>query len=114
MNGFGAVRADQAVLVEPHGIAVDRSLVGRYSIIISVGYGKNRAGDLPLRFRPILSTGGRRRLNVAITRARETMLVVSSFSHLDIDATQGTRGNRTGITSRPTRGPIDRPAYPSR
>lgn len=67
----------------------------RDSIIISVGYGKNRAGDLPLRFGPILSAGGRRRLNVAITRARETMTVVSSFSHLDIDASKVREG--TGL-----------------
>jgi very-short-patch-repair endonuclease len=67
----------------------------RDSIIISVGYGKNRAGDLPLRFGPILSAGGRRRLNVAITRSRETMTVVSSFSHLDIDVTKVREG--TGL-----------------
>jgi very-short-patch-repair endonuclease len=67
----------------------------RDSIIISIGYGKNRAGDLPLRFGPILSAGGRRRLNVAITRARETMTVVSSFSYLDIDATRVREG--TGL-----------------
>jgi very-short-patch-repair endonuclease len=67
----------------------------RDSIIISVGYGKNRAGDLPLRFGPILSAGGRRRLNVAATRARETMTVVSSFSHLDIGATKVREG--TGL-----------------
>jgi very-short-patch-repair endonuclease len=67
----------------------------RDSIIISVGYGKNRAGDLPLRFGPILAAGGRRRLNVAITRARQTMTVVSSFSHLDIDATKVREG--TGL-----------------
>jgi very-short-patch-repair endonuclease len=67
----------------------------RDSVIISVGYGKNRVGDLPLRFGPILSAGGRRRLNVAITRARETMTVVSSFSHLDIDTTKVREG--TGL-----------------
>jgi very-short-patch-repair endonuclease len=57
-------------------------------IILSVGYGKDRAGNLPLRFGPILSAGGRRRLNVAVTRARERMIVVSSFLHSDINSTQ--------------------------
>jgi very-short-patch-repair endonuclease len=57
-------------------------------IILSVGYGKNRAGDLPLRFGPILSAGGRRRLNVAATRAKEQVIVVSSFLHSDINSTQ--------------------------
>lgn len=57
----------------------------RDSIILTVGYGKDRAGNLPFRFGPILSSGGRRRLNVAITRARQELTVVSSFSHLDMD-----------------------------
>src|SRR5262249_12844647 len=42
----------------------------RDAIILSIGYGKDRAGNLPLRFGPLLAEGGRRRLNVAITRAR--------------------------------------------
>ena len=57
----------------------------RDCIILTVGYGKDRAGNLPLRFGPILAAGGMRRLNVAVTRARETMTVVSSFAHTDID-----------------------------
>ena len=57
-------------------------------IILSVGYGKDRAGNLPLRFGPILSVGGRRRLNVAATRAKEQVIVVSSFVYSDINSTQ--------------------------
>jgi very-short-patch-repair endonuclease len=57
----------------------------RDAIIISIGYGKDRVGNLPMRFGPLLYEGGRRRLNVAITRARERLTVVSSFSHNDID-----------------------------
>jgi very-short-patch-repair endonuclease len=57
-------------------------------IILSVGYGKDRAGNLPLRFGPILSAGGRRRLNVAATRAKERVVVVSSFLHSDINSAQ--------------------------
>lgn len=57
----------------------------RDAIILSVGYGKDRAGKLPYRFGPLLHAGGERRLNVAITRARSHMTVVSSFSHLDMD-----------------------------
>jgi hypothetical protein len=41
--------------------------------------------NLPLRFGPILSVGGRRRLNVAVTRAKETMTVVS-FAYTDMVA----------------------------
>ena len=38
-----------------------------------------------MRFGPLLPEGGRRRLNVAVTRARQKLTVVSSFSHLDLD-----------------------------
>ena len=57
-------------------------------IIMSVGYGKDRAGNLPLRFGPILSAGGRRRLNVAATRAKQKVIVVSSFLYSDINSSQ--------------------------
>lgn len=57
----------------------------RDAIVVSVGYGKDRAGNLPLRFGPLLSKVGRRRLNVAITRARERLTIVSSFRASDID-----------------------------
>ena len=57
----------------------------RDAIILTVGYGKDRTGRLLYRFGPLLVQGGERRLNVAITRARNRMTVVSSFSHLDMD-----------------------------
>lgn len=57
----------------------------RDAIIVSIGYGKDRAGNLPLRFGPLLSGVGRRRLNVAITRARRRLALVSSFRAGDID-----------------------------
>lgn len=60
----------------------------RDAIILSVGYGKNRAGSLPLNFGPILSAGGRRRLNVAVTRAKQKVTVVSSFMYSDIDSSK--------------------------
>ena len=60
----------------------------RDAIIISVGYGKNRGGSLPLSFGPILSQGGRRRLNVAVTRAKQKVTVVSSFKYSDIDSSK--------------------------
>ena len=57
----------------------------RDAIILTIGYGKDRGGKLPFRFGPLLNEGGRRRLNVAVTRSRNRMTVVSSFSHLDMD-----------------------------
>lgn len=57
----------------------------RDSIILSVGYGKSADGRLLYRFGPINNEGGERRLNVAITRARSHMTVVSSFASADMD-----------------------------
>ena len=56
----------------------------RDAIILSVGYHKDANGNLPYRFGPLLQDGGERRLNVAITRARSRLTLVSSFSHLDM------------------------------
>lgn len=57
----------------------------RDAIILSVGYGKDPTGRLLYRFGPLLTQGGERRLNVAVTRARRRMTVVSSFTHLDME-----------------------------
>ncbi|MCU1365888.1 MAG: helicase [Ilumatobacteraceae bacterium] len=57
----------------------------RDSIILTVGYGKNAAGAMVYRFGPINQAGGERRLNVAITRSRSQMTVVSSFLPSDLD-----------------------------
>lgn len=60
----------------------------RDAIILSVGYGKDRSGNLPYRFGPLLTEGGERRMNVAVTRARSRMTVVSSFGPADMDPTK--------------------------
>jgi very-short-patch-repair endonuclease/DNA polymerase III delta prime subunit len=57
----------------------------RDAIILSIGYGKNARGDLPYRFGPLLYEGGERRLNVAVTRAKHRLTLVSSFSARDMD-----------------------------
>ena len=57
----------------------------RDAIILTVGYGKDSAGKLLYRFGPLLSEGGERRLNVAVTRARHRLDLVSSFSHHDME-----------------------------
>ncbi len=54
-------------------------------IILSVGYGKNEQGKLLYRFGPINQIGGERRLNVAVTRAKKRMFVVSSILASDFD-----------------------------
>jgi very-short-patch-repair endonuclease len=57
----------------------------RQVMIISVAYGRDKQGRLLMNFGPLNRQGGERRLNVAITRAREQMIVVSSILPEDID-----------------------------
>ena len=57
-------------------------------IIISLGYGKDPKGILSLNFGPINKAGGERRLNVAITRAKEKVTLVSSILPQDMDLTR--------------------------
>jgi very-short-patch-repair endonuclease len=51
----------------------------RDRIILSFGYGKDVNGAFAMRFGPLAMVGGERRLNVAISRAKISMSVVSSF-----------------------------------
>jgi hypothetical protein len=48
-------------------------------VFFSTGFSVNASGELPLNFGPLNRTGGERRLNVAITRARRQVVVFSSF-----------------------------------
>jgi very-short-patch-repair endonuclease len=57
----------------------------RDAILISIGYGKNPDGRMLYRFGPLNNKGGERRLNVAVTRARSRIGVISSFSSADMD-----------------------------
>ncbi|MFC7491240.1 MULTISPECIES: AAA domain-containing protein [unclassified Knoellia] len=57
----------------------------RDAIILSVGYGKTPHGRVLHRFGPLNVEGGERRLNVAITRAKKRMTVVSSISADELD-----------------------------
>lgn len=66
----------------------------RDAIILSIGYGKNQRGEMQYRFGPLLSDGGQRRLNVAITRAKRRLTLVSSFSAADLDPE---RTNAAGV-----------------
>ena len=54
-------------------------------IIFSVTYGPEEDGLLRLNFGPIQNQGGERRLNVAFTRARYHIVLISSISARDID-----------------------------
>jgi very-short-patch-repair endonuclease len=54
-------------------------------VIISVGYGRDPHGNLMMHFGALNQQGGERRLNVAITRAREHVCLVSSLLPEEID-----------------------------
>jgi very-short-patch-repair endonuclease len=57
----------------------------RDAIILSIGYGKHRDGRMRYQWGPLLRDGGERRLNVATTRAKHRLTLVSSFSSHDVD-----------------------------
>ncbi len=57
-------------------------------IILSLTYGKNAAGQFNASvLGPLNKSGGERRLNVAITRSRSGLIVVSSLNVADLEAT---------------------------
>ena len=63
-------------------------------IIFSIGYGPDEAGRFTLNFGPLNKEGGERRLNVAITRARRRVEIVSSVSAEDFVGEMNTPGVR--------------------
>ena len=64
----------------------------RDRMIFSIGYGPAQDGTISTNFGPINKTGGERRLNVAVTRAREHITVVSSMlpGEIDLSGSQST------------------------
>jgi very-short-patch-repair endonuclease len=54
-------------------------------MIFSVGYGPAQDGTISTNFGPLNKSGGERRLNVAVTRAKEQITVVCSMLPGDID-----------------------------
>lgn len=62
----------------------------RDRLIFSIGYGPDYAGRVSMNFGPMNNAGGERRLNVAVTRSRNQITVVSSIRHSDIDTSKTT------------------------
>ncbi len=56
----------------------------RDTILFSIGYGHDRSGKVSMNFGPINQDGGWRRLNVAVSRARDEMVVFSSLQPEEI------------------------------
>ena len=59
----------------------------RDRIIFSICYGYNTEGKFYQRFGPLNNVGGERRLNVAVTRAKFNVSIVSSIRYTDINST---------------------------
>ena len=57
----------------------------RDDVVLTIGYGKTPHGRVLHRFGPLNIEGGERRLNVAVTRARRSMTVVSAIAAEDLD-----------------------------
>lgn len=53
-------------------------------MLLSFGYGRDAAGNLHLNFGPLSRQNGYRRLNVAVTRARRKMVLISSVRASEI------------------------------
>lgn len=93
-------------------------------IYFSITYGPDKAGRISMNFGPLNRDGGERRLNVAITRARQEMRVFSSLRAEQIDLTrtgaQGVRdlkrfleyaeyGARAFMAAQPSNGEMESP-----
>lgn len=66
-------------------------------ILFSVCYGPDRYGRISLNFGPLNQYGGWRRLNVAVSRAREEMVVFSSMRYSMIDMSRTTSRGVAGL-----------------
>ena len=66
----------------------------RDTILFSLAFSRDaKTGTLPLNFGPLNLTGGERRLNVAVTRARKHVVLFTSFDPADIDLSRtGSQG----------------------
>ncbi len=65
-------------------------------ILFSVGYAPDENGRFTMNFGPLNLTGGERRLNVAVTRAKEQVVVFSSIHGSQIDAGEDGRTKAVG------------------
>ncbi|MDR2719766.1 MAG: DUF3320 domain-containing protein [Nitrososphaerota archaeon] len=64
-------------------------------IFFSVGYGYDQSGQITMNFGPLNKPGGERRLNVAVTRAREKVVIVTSIKSTDINPETKAQGVQT-------------------
>ena len=78
---FGRDRLDSVFVKHLEAVQGDE----RDVILFSVGYGFDSSGTFTMNFGPLNKAGGRRRLNVAVTRARERVEVIASVRSADFN-----------------------------
>ena len=75
-------------------------------VILTIGYGPDENGKLTMNFGPINREGGERRLNVAVTRARRRIEIISSIASGDIRADGGALAHLRGYLDFAQRGRV--------
>lgn len=87
---FAKTNAEPVIVKNLENIQGDE----RDVIIFSICYGPDQTGKTSMNFGPLNRDGGERRLNVAITRAREELVVYATLrpEHIDL-----TRTNAVGV-----------------
>jgi hypothetical protein len=68
-------------------------------ILFSVGYGPDAAGQVAMNFGPLNREGGWRRLNVAVSRARDEMVVFSTLRPEQLDMSRTRAQGVAGLKS---------------
>ena len=66
-------------------------------ILFSVGYGPDANGKVAMNFGPLNQDGGWRRLNVAISRSRKSMMIYSSFRPEKLDLSRTASAGIVGL-----------------
>ena len=69
-------------------------------IIFSIGYAPDKAGKFNMNFGSLNVAGGENRLNVAVTRAREQIYVISSIMPADLKVGQSKKSRSQAFSKR--------------
>ncbi len=87
LDGNSSLREAADSIYEPIFVKNLENVQGdeRDIILFSIGYGPDKDGKVSMNFGPLNNSGGERRLNVAVSRARQEMIVFSSLKSSQID-----------------------------